>query len=208
MIHQKLQFYRNALRGNLLKTLGLHLWKRQSNLILYPHVSMCAAPSSVIRGTGLLALGAKWKGLRYLPSECKLSSDSTLTVSGHFSIYTGLHLALDPGAHCSFGSGFISNHVTIDCHRAVTIGDDVAISKGVTIRDSDNHSINGNTEVSAPIHIGNHVWIGVNAVILKGVSIGDGAVLAAGAVVTRDVPPKALVGGVPAKVIKEGVTWG
>lgn len=50
--------------------------------------------------------------------------------------------------------------------------------------------------------IGNDVWIGNNAVVLQGVSIGDGAVIAAGAVVTKDVPPYAIVGGVPAKIIK------
>jgi acetyltransferase-like isoleucine patch superfamily enzyme len=207
MIHQKLQFYRKALQGNTLKTLGLHVWKRQSNLVLYPKVSVYAANSSTIRGAGLLELGARWQGLRYFPSEFKLSRDAILTVSGPFSIYTGLHLALDPGARCNLGSGYISNHVAIDCHHEITIGDGVAISKGVTIRDSDNHSINGSGGPGAPIRIGNHVWIGVHAVILKGVSIGDGAVVAAGAVVNRDVPPNTLVGGVPARVIKEDVHW-
>ncbi len=55
----------------------------------------------------------------------------------------------------------------------------------------------------APVKIGNHVWIGSNAAVLSGVSIGDWAVVAAGAVVTKDVPPLAVVGGVPAKVIKK-----
>ncbi|MBU2698385.1 CatB-related O-acetyltransferase [Pimelobacter sp. 30-1] len=53
-----------------------------------------------------------------------------------------------------------------------------------------------------PATIGNDVWIGANAVVLRGVHVGDGAVIAAGAVVTRDVPPYAIVGGVPAKVIR------
>lgn len=56
-------------------------------------------------------------------------------------------------------------------------------------------------EMERPI-IGNDVWIGAHAVVLKGVHIGDGAIVAAGAVVTKDVPPYAIVGGVPAKVIK------
>jgi chloramphenicol O-acetyltransferase type B len=53
-----------------------------------------------------------------------------------------------------------------------------------------------------PIVVGNDVWIGTNAVILSGVTVGHGAVIGAGAVITRDVPPYAVVGGVPAKVIK------
>ncbi|HPR92761.1 MAG: CatB-related O-acetyltransferase [Syntrophomonadaceae bacterium] len=53
-----------------------------------------------------------------------------------------------------------------------------------------------------PVIIGNDVWIGTNAVILRGVTVGDGAVIGAGAIVTRDVPPYAIVTGVPAKVLK------
>ena len=54
----------------------------------------------------------------------------------------------------------------------------------------------------APIHIGKRVWIGANATVIPGVTIGDDAVVAAGAVVNKDVPPRAIVGGVPAKFIK------
>ena len=56
--------------------------------------------------------------------------------------------------------------------------------------------------IPAPIHIGKHVWIGANATVLPGVTIGDGAIVAAGAVVTKDVPANTIVGGVPAKVIR------
>ena len=55
----------------------------------------------------------------------------------------------------------------------------------------------------APIRIGTHVWIDSNATILSGVSIGEWSVVAAGAVVTKDVPPMTVVGGVPAKIIKK-----
>ena len=55
----------------------------------------------------------------------------------------------------------------------------------------------------APIRIGNNVWIGAQATVLPGVTIDDGAIVAAGAVVTRDVPANVIVGGVPAKIIKK-----
>ena len=61
--------------------------------------------------------------------------------------------------------------------------------------------------MTQPIIIGNHVWIGMNVTILKGVRIGDGAIVAAGAVVTKDVPENTLVGGVPARVLKTDISW-
>lgn len=60
---------------------------------------------------------------------------------------------------------------------------------------------------TAPIRIGNHVWIGSRATILKGVSIGDGAIIASGAVVSRDVEAGSIVAGNPARVVKEHAQW-
>ena len=53
----------------------------------------------------------------------------------------------------------------------------------------------------------NHVWIGMNATVLKGVTIGEGSIVAAGAIVTKDVPDHCLVAGVPAKIIRRDVRW-
>ena len=103
---------------------------------------------------------------------------------------------------------FINHYALIDCHLEIQIGNDVMIGPHAYIGDFDHdltarpgQKIGGATE-TAPVRIGNHVWIAAHAVVLKGVTIGDGAVVAAGAVVTRDVPKMTIVGGVPARVIK------
>ena len=59
------------------------------------------------------------------------------------------------------------------------------------------------TMIPAPIHIGKWVWIGANATVLPGVTIGDGAIVATGAVVTKDVPENTVVGGIPARVMRK-----
>jgi galactoside O-acetyltransferase len=92
---------------------------------------------------------------------------------------------------------------------AITIGDDVLIGPNVVLRASDHVferrdvPINRQGHTGGTIEVGDDVWIAANCVITSGVSIGRGAVIAAGAVVTSDVPPYALAGGVPAKVIRE-----
>ena len=73
--------------------------------------------------------------------------------------------------------------------------------------DRDYHKFMSDKEAYGEVKIGNNVWIGARAAILKGVTIGDGAVIGAGAVVTKDVPPRCLAAGNPAKIIKEDVYW-
>ena len=92
----------------------------------------------------------------------------------------------------------------IDGRGGCTIGNNVSISHHVSFvtgsHDSNNRFF---AERHLPIIINDYVWIGINATILQDVTIGKGAVVAAGAVVTKDVPPFAIVGGIPAKVIGE-----
>ena len=113
------------------------------------------------------------------------------------------------GATLQIGSGFINNDVRISCFSSITIGEDVAIGPGVAIRDSDNHGTAGGSAAKRAdrVVLGDHVWVGMRATLLPGVTIGDGAVVAAGAVVNRDVPPATLVAGVPARVRRTGISW-
>lgn len=89
----------------------------------------------------------------------------------------------------------------------VTIGDRVQIGPRVSFETMGHGLVyipgKGRGRTSAPIVVEDEVWIGANAVILQGVTLGRGAVVAAGAVVNRDVPPRTLVGGVPARVLRD-----
>lgn len=119
----------------------------------------------------------------------------------------------------------------IICAKKIEIGSNVLVSWGCTIVDHDSHSLNwrdraddvrkwregllsGGLEKAselknwdavemAPIRIADKAWLGMNVTVLKGVTIGEGAVVAAGSIVTKDVPPWTLVAGNPARVIKE-----
>lgn len=98
----------------------------------------------------------------------------------------------------------IGEWVILDGRDKLRIGDHVDIATGVMIYNS-KHDIN-DSEFSAktsPVEIGDYVFIGPRAIILPGVTIGKGAIIAAGAVVTKDVPEFAIVGGVPAQAIGE-----
>lgn len=89
-------------------------------------------------------------------------------------------------------------------HGGVTLGDGCQIGHNVVFATL-NHGLepeNRRFTYPAPIVLGRNVWVGSNATILQGVTIGDNSVVAAGAVVTRDVPADTIVGGVPARVIK------
>jgi acetyltransferase-like isoleucine patch superfamily enzyme len=99
---------------------------------------------------------------------------------------------------------FVNRGTLITAHADIRIGDDVLIGPYVVIN-SGNHNysdliqpINSQGHTADPVIIGNDVWLGAHCVILRGVKIGDGAVVAAGAVVIDDVPPRTLVAGIPA----------
>ena len=111
------------------------------------------------------------------------------------------------------GDVVIGDHTRIGLHNTiigpVTIGSHVNLAQGITVT-----ALNHNFEAperrideqgvsTQQVTIGDDIWIGANAVVLPGVTIGNHCVIAAGAVVTKDVPPHSLVAGVPAKIIKQ-----
>jgi len=125
-----------------------------------------------------------------------------LRVGKNCVIRRGIYLA-SPN-HLEVGDGSFLGRASLYCTGGVTIGKNVNVSDGVVIITA-KHDVNSpKFEASyEPIIIQDWAWIATNAIILGGVTVGEGAVVAAGAVVTKDVPPYAIVGGNPAQVIGE-----
>lgn len=111
------------------------------------------------------------------------------------------------GENCNFG-----DYLHLTCINKISIGNNVLTGRWVTISDNGHgNSDSKNLKISpvkrnlsskGPVIIGNNIWIGDKATILSGVSIGEGAIIGANAVVTRDVPPYSVAAGNPAKIIK------
>lgn len=148
-------------------------------------------------------------------AEC-VEIGSGTTIDGILQVYM-------PAARLAVGAKtYIGPNTRVSCHRSLRIGDDVLIAHNVNIFDSNSHPLDaeerladqellrkglgsntlGTVDVS-PTVVKDRAWIGCNACVMKGVTIGEGAVVAAGSVVTKDVPDYCVVAGNPAKVIKE-----
>lgn len=161
--------------------------------------------------------------VNYLGEEVIVGNDVTIwggassEVAGvelhdNVRIYDGCRLVVD---HASKNSGIVLGkgvalnfNVYIDGSGGVSVGDGSIFGPNVCVLSS-NHviksglSYQNSGKLFRSVVIGHRVWIGANVVILAGVSIGDGAVIGAGSIVTRDVPPAALVVGNPARLLRE-----
>jgi len=144
-----------------------------------------------------------YAGDKGIPCRITMLRNSILSVYGCVTFHRGTNIILHEGAKLRIGDNTYLNGSFVDCSYEISVGKDCAIAEGVRIMDNSWHMSNS----QGGVRIGNKVWIAMNALILPDVTIGDGAIIAAGSVVTKDVPAGCLVAGVPAKVIKENVDW-
>lgn len=155
-----------------------------------------------------LTMGYKQVKNSHIETRLLLEEGARMTVDGSFNMYGGSYIRVFKNSHLLVKSSFINENVQISCGDYIEIGEKCAIGRDVVIRSYDGHYIlQPGYKISEPIIIKDHVWIGQGATILKGVTIGEGAIIASGAVVTSNVPAHCIVGGVPAKIIKENVEW-
>jgi acetyltransferase-like isoleucine patch superfamily enzyme len=126
------------------------------------------------------------------------------TVDKSFSMFPPFYT--DCGKNITIGKNvFINSGCHFQDQGGIFIGDGVLIGHNVTLATL-NHGFmpeDRGTLYPAPIIIGKNVWIGANATILPGVTIGENSIIAAGAVITKDIPENVIAGGVPAKIIKK-----
>ena len=146
-----------------------------------------------------------------------------VVIGKHVSCYAGCSFAIGENGCCTIGDFTLLNGALVMAEEKIEIGAYCLVSWGVGMADSDFHPLEPAQRLidaqalapyfkdrpprpklkTAPVKIGDNVWIGMNAVILKGVIIGDNSVVAAGAVVTRSIAPNTIVAGNPAVVVKK-----
>lgn len=175
------------------------------------------AERRMLRRRGL-ALVAPWflrargirfgAGPRFVDGLPLIDPGSNITLGDHVKIRSQqfrAHLGTSPVGTLEIGDRvFINQGATVYATTSIRIGDDTKIADLVAIYDTDFHELEVGVPIrTGPVAIGRNVWIGRGATILAGVTIGDHAVVAAGAVVTSDVPDATLVAGVPARTVRQ-----
>lgn len=160
---------------------------------------------SCITGCGKLTFNANAVDHR---EYSKIRMGGNLCIMGDVSLFTRANIHVFENAILSIGDGtYINEGANVAVKHRISIGEHCAISNDVSIMDSDFHTIIDKEEKESSVSIGNHVWIGEGAIILKNVSIGDNCIIGAKTVVTKNVPSGCVAVGNPMKIIKTDVNW-
>jgi acetyltransferase-like isoleucine patch superfamily enzyme len=161
------------------------------------------------RGRVLAMRGATLKRKTFFGPGCKVERPWCVTIGERFVAEGSVYLKIvADNATLEFGDYvFVGCGSEFDVVEQVSVGDHTVIAPGCFITDH-NHGIAGDARIDQqaafprPVIIGRDVWLGAKVVVVAGVTIGDGAVVGASSVVTRDVPPMAVVAGAPARLLR------
>lgn len=205
-------FCGNIYYDKRLISINLWYWLRyKGRVFVYPKSKICVyrlGRLNVLKNARL-NLGHLVLGQIASSTGLLIHNGGVLNVKSKFHIQTNCRITIS--GELTIGECYLGQGGVIHCGNNIEIGNRVLIGAQVMILDEDAHAISyddrHNTNVKKPIIIEDDVWIGVSCVIHKGVTIGPGSVIAAGSVVTRDIPPHCLAAGVPAKVVREHITW-
>ncbi|AKJ63906.1 acyltransferase [Kiritimatiella glycovorans] len=122
-----------------------------------------------------------------------------------FSTTVRSELITHPGGRIAIGDRVFLNYgASLSAHEEIRIGNGCQIGSYACLMDNDYHRVEDRNALgeSKPIVLEDNVWLGVRVIVLKGVTIGKNAVIGAGSVVTKDVPPNSLAAGAPARVVR------
>lgn len=182
--------------------------REKGEIIPYTDSVFIFGKNSKLTTEGCFETGANSFVRNYRSTLIRVDENAKIHITGNFKFYYGCDIICFKNSKLELGSGFLNSDVKIRCMESITIGNNVKISHNVTIMDSDAHTVLRDGYVKTkPVVIGNNVWIGTRATILKGVHIGDNCIIGAGAVVTKDVPSNCTVAGNPARIIRENINW-
>lgn len=159
---------------------------------------------------GKLAIGVLGMGFSDASDRTVVRNDGTISISGHVRFNKGSRVVVRDRAQLRVGAGtFINPFTIVEVANLVEIGTDCAISWRCDIMDTSFHRLDypGRRPEANSIRIGNHVWVGAGVRLLPGTDLGDGCVVASGSTVNTVMPPNALVGGSPARVLRSDVSW-
>ncbi|MGO9333420.1 MAG: acyltransferase [Acidimicrobiales bacterium] len=145
------------------------------------------------------------------PAAIHIGRGATLSVEGTVLIRKASRVFVHDGAHLEMHPGsIIADCSTVTCFEHIVFGAGGGVAWYCNVLDTNGHVVvvNGDHKpLTSPVVFGPHVLVGSYATILPGVTLGEGSVIAAGSVVTKDVPPHSLVGGNPARVLRQDVEW-
>jgi len=195
---------------------------RKINRDKLPHLVFCVKKMFLLKLYSFVGrLAASWWGVQVGTGavyngypKFQRHPESRITIgcgcvfnSSHTSNLIGVNRpciisTLKNGAKIKIGNKCGFSGTVIGAAQKICFGDYVRCGANTLITDTDWHSDDSRTGLDSPVRIGNNVWLGFNVTVLKGVTIGDNTLVAAGSMVTRDLPPNVVAGGIPAKVIK------
>jgi acetyltransferase-like isoleucine patch superfamily enzyme len=189
----------------LLKTL---YYARYGDIVVHPNTHITGARWLSVQGR--LTVGKRFRLLMHPADQTMVDLRGDLRIRGDVLIGKGCRIWVGEGAHCILEDCFLSANALATIRHGLTIGAGSAISWDCRFLDDDWHTLDypGKRVKPMQITIGKRVWMGSNVSVLKGVTVGNGCVVAAGSVLTGAYPANCLIGGNPARVLKENVAWG
>lgn len=185
--------------------------KKSCYLIPYKNSRIQLGKGAKIILNGNLSIGInKVRGSK-AETYIRLADNAEWVIEDMAVLYFNVHIEVHKNARLVMGHCGINSGSVIVCSRNISIGNYVMLGRNILIYDSDHHDILddvGNV-LNSPkeVIIGNHVWLTSNITILKGAKIGDDSIVTAYTSISKDMPRKSLIGGSPAKVIKEAGNW-